>query len=172
VEAVGDYLELDGRPAVRLVRTFDDPVGRVWSAITDPTERDRWFPSPVTIDLREGGAVRFPVDPRPGPGPDPGRVLRLQPPHHLAFSWGADELRFDLAAHGPSCLLTFTDLLEEQNTAARNAAGWSLCLGALERLLAGEDTEGPFSTANAARFPALYEAHIAAGVPFGADLSD
>jgi uncharacterized protein YndB with AHSA1/START domain len=165
---VGTFLEVDGRPAVRFVRTYRCPVDEVWSAITDPDRLGRWFPSSVTIELRVGGAVSFSGDPNVGPGT--GRVLAVAPPRQLAFSWGGDELRFDVEPLDGSTQLTFTDVLEEQNVAARNAAGWTVCLDELGRLLSGEDTDGPHSVANTARFQPLYEAHIAAGVPFGADL--
>jgi len=167
---VGTYVEVDGRPAVQFVCTFDHPVRRVWSAVTDAAELGRWFPSSVEIDLRDGGTVSFSGDPHLESST--GRVLDVEPPHHLAFTWGADELRFDLAPDGRSCQLTLTDILDEQNTAARNAAGWAVCLGELARHLAGQDCEGPHSAANAARFQPLYEAHIASGVPFGADIPD
>lgn len=167
---VGTYLEVDGRPAVRFVRTFACPIGRLWSALTDPAELGRWFPSPVHIELRAGGDVSFPGDPHLESSS--GRVLLVEPPHRLAYSWGADELHFELAAQGTSSRLTFTDVLDEQNTAARNAAGWTLCLGELGRHLAGEETEGPHSSANVERFQPLYEAHIATGLPFGADIPD
>jgi uncharacterized protein YndB with AHSA1/START domain len=44
---LGTYVELDGRPAVRFVRTYPQPIERVWQAITTPEGLARWFPSKV-----------------------------------------------------------------------------------------------------------------------------
>ena len=32
----GTYVEIDGRPAVRFVRMYPQPVERVWAAIAEP----------------------------------------------------------------------------------------------------------------------------------------
>ncbi len=66
------------------------------------------------------------------------------------------------------CRLALIDVLGGRDTAARNAAGWSICLGELDRYLAGERTGGPHGAGAEAMWPASYEAHVAAGLPSGA----
>jgi hypothetical protein len=41
----GTLETIDGRPALRFDRTLAHSVERVWRAITDPTELQRWFPA-------------------------------------------------------------------------------------------------------------------------------
>ena len=53
------FLTLDGRPTVRIERTYPHPIEKVWRAVTTPEHLDQWFPSAVEIDLRPGGAMRF-----------------------------------------------------------------------------------------------------------------
>jgi uncharacterized protein YndB with AHSA1/START domain len=167
---LGTYVERDGRPAVRFVRTYPHPIERVWAAITELDELRRWFPSAARIELRAGGLITFSGDPYMEDST--GAVLACDPPRTLAFSWGGDELHYDLEALADgSCRLTFVNVLHERNTAARNSAGWTVCLAELDRLLAGEETAGPHS-ASALPWQPVYDATVAAGLPSGAENPD
>ena len=53
------FLTLDGRPTVRVERRYPHPIDKVWRAVTTPEHLGQWFPSPVELDLRPGGAMRF-----------------------------------------------------------------------------------------------------------------
>jgi uncharacterized protein YndB with AHSA1/START domain len=162
----GTYIELDGRPAVRFERTFSHRVERVWRAVTEPAELGRWFPSEVEIELVEGGEIRFSGDPH-AEGTT-GTILELDPPRRLGFTWSADELHFELEPVGDDgCRLILINVLEERDTAARNAAGWAVCLGELDKLVVGERPDGPHSPTAEAWRP-VYEANVAAGMPHGA----
>lgn len=163
----GTYRPLDdGRPAVRFSRTYDHPVARVWRFVTDQEELAGWFPSRVEIEPRPGGTVRFSGDPNT---PDStGRVLALRPPRHLSFDWGGDELRFDLdPLDDRRTRLTLTNVLAAEDTAARNAAGWEVCLAALDAKARGERSGGPHAGAGG-RWQEIYRAYLDAGVPSGA----
>ncbi|HJQ43633.1 MAG TPA: SRPBCC family protein [Jatrophihabitantaceae bacterium] len=167
---LGSYVEVDGRPAVRFERIYPHPVERVWAAITDPTDLAHWFPSPdTTIEPNVGGRIEFHGDPRvEGTS---GTVLEWDPPTRLAYSWGPDELRFELSREGESsCRLVLLNVLAENNTAARNASGWLVCLGELEKTLAGRPGDGPHGNDLVAPWPDVYEAHVAAGLPSGAPI--
>ena len=41
----GTLETIDGRPALRFERTLAHSVERVWRAISDPAELERWFPA-------------------------------------------------------------------------------------------------------------------------------
>ncbi|KUN86468.1 SRPBCC family protein [Streptomyces griseoruber] len=155
----------DGRTAVRFIRTYDHPVARVWRFVTDPAELAHWFPSRVAMDLRPGGTIHFSGDPRLPEST--GRVLAVDALSHLSFAWGGDELRFDLQPDGDErTRLTLTDVLESADTAARNAAGWEVCLAALDTRAAG----GPPAPPNGATrsWESSYLACVEAGFPSGA----
>jgi uncharacterized protein YndB with AHSA1/START domain len=165
----GTYLEIDGRPALRFVRDYAHPPQRVWEAVTDPTELVAWFPARVAFpDLGEparGGVVRYSFE-EDGDG-GTGRVVTHEPPHRLTLTWAADELRLVVEPlDDGGCRLTFTALLGERDTAARTAAGWEVCLEALDAALAGDPATPPGGPTPAWR--RHYEAHLAAGVPAGA----
>ncbi|NEB06132.1 SRPBCC family protein [Streptomyces sp. SID13726] len=160
-DLTGTYLTLDdGRPAVRFSRTYDHPVDRVWRFVTDTGELAHWFPSHAEIDLRPGGTIRFSGD--PNLPESTGRVIAVHAPRHLSFEWGGDELHFDLEPLGEKrTRFTLTDVLSAADTAARNGAGWEVCLAALDTHARGERVEGP-------QWKDLYEAYVDAGIPSGA----
>jgi len=84
----GTYLEYDGRPAVRFVRTYPYPVERVWRAVTEPAELQAWFPSSVRLEPRAGGTIEFTGDPYSTDST--GTILVYEPPHRLAYTWDND----------------------------------------------------------------------------------
>jgi uncharacterized protein YndB with AHSA1/START domain len=166
VTDLGQFIDLDGRPAVRFQRTYPHPIDRVWTAVTTPEELQHWFPSSVDLDLAVGAPVRFSGDPYVENRP--GIVVAVDPPRHLAFTWGDDELRFDLEeVDVGSCRFTLTNLLSERDAAARNASGWAVCLGELDKHIDGTPSRGPHSD-DALAFQPLYDAHISAGLSWGA----
>jgi len=95
-------------------------------------------------------------------------VLALGEPRHLSFEWGGDELHFDLEAlDDKRTRFTLTNVLQAADTAARNGAGWEVCLAALDAKAQGERAEGPHAGASAP-WKEFYERYIEAGVPSGA----
>jgi len=151
----GTYETIDGTPAVRFERVYPHAVERVWRMITVPEEMAAWFPSTVEVDLREGGEMAFTFPDREVE-PMRGRVLELDPPRVFAFLWGEDVLRLELAPDGDGTRLTLTQQLRSADEAARNAAGWHVCLDKL----GGEDTD----------WEPLYAEYERRGLPSGAEI--
>src|SRR5215472_7506868 len=162
----GTYVEIDGRPAVRFQRSYNHPVQRLWTAITDPDELPHWFPSKVAMEAEVGGKIEFTGD---GPATT-GTILVYEPPTRLTYSWGENELRFELEPTGEhACLLTLIDVLPASDVAARNAAGWAVCLAELDKHVAGGVTGGPHSD-TAESWREHYDSYIASGMPSGAEI--
>jgi uncharacterized protein YndB with AHSA1/START domain len=161
----GEYVEVDGRPAVRFNRTFDLPAERVWRAVSAPAELSAWFPAQVAHDGRAGGEIVFTGD--PNLPRSTGELLVVEPPHRLVFTWGDDELHLEVEALGADrTRLTLTNVLSVRDTAARNASGWTVCLRSLDDHLAGTATDPHAAPPEA--FRELYAAHVADGLPHGA----
>ena len=165
----GTYLEIDGRPALRFVRDYPHAQQRVWEAVTDPTELVAWFPARVAFPDHgapaEGADVRYSFG-EDGDG-GTGTVVTHDPPHRFTVTWAHDELRLVLEPrHDGGCRLTFTALLGERDTAARTAAGWEVCLEALDAALAGHPSSAPGGPSP--QWRRHYDDHVAAGVPAGA----
>jgi Activator of Hsp90 ATPase homolog 1-like protein len=66
-----------------------------------------------------------------------GQVVRWDPPQVFELTWGTDVLRFELEPDDGATTLTMLVTFDEQGRAARDAAGWHVCLETLERHLAG-----------------------------------
>ncbi len=125
-------IDADGRPALRFERVLAFPVERVWRALTEADEVSVWHPTPYVLGGRE---IQFTET---GPTMPDVEVAELDPPRRLAHAWGEDLLRWELSEHGEGCLLVLTHTFDDRNKAARDAAGWHLCLDALQGSLAGE----------------------------------
>jgi uncharacterized protein YndB with AHSA1/START domain len=132
-----------GLSTLRFERRLAHSPQRVWRALTDPAELTHWFPQDLVGTFAAGEKLRFVFR-----GEPPvlngevlhefdGEVLEFEPPHVLAYTWAGDVLRWTLAPDGDGCLLVFTDTFTEHGKAARDGAGWHVCLDALDACLNG-----------------------------------
>ncbi len=138
----GTLVDHDGRPAVRFRREYAQPAERLWAAITEPDELERWFPFKVRMQPEAGGTIEFYGDPNLPDSGQTGTILVYEPPKRL---------------------------VEARDAAARNAAGWTVCLAELGKPLAGQVAGGPHSE-TAESWREHYEDYVAAGMPSGAYL--
>jgi uncharacterized protein YndB with AHSA1/START domain len=171
----GSYATIEDTPTLSFERRLSQPVNRVWRAITEPDELRHWFPSAVQADLRLGGAMQFTFEGHTLPGGShsmPGEITELDPPQVFGFYWGEDHLRFELEPvdGDAACTLRLTVQLATRDKAARDAAGWHVCLNRLERLTEGED--GPAASDVSTDWRALYEEYERRGAPVGAEIPD
>ena len=67
--------------------------------------------------------------------PFDGEMLAFVPPSLMELRWADDVLRFELEPDGAGCILRLTVTFPEHGKAARDAAGWHVCLEQLERRL-------------------------------------
>ncbi|MEV0948149.1 SRPBCC family protein [Rhodococcus sp. NPDC049939] len=163
----GRYFEFKGRPAVRFRCAYPYSKQRLWKAVSEPDELVRWFPSAVRIDPYVGGDIEF--FPDSDADPETGIVLVYSAPRTLAFTWSGDEIHFEVEPTAEGCALTLVNVLEVRNTAARNAAGWSVCLTNLDRHLDGSAAFGHSGEKSPAWRP-FYETYLGEGMPSGASI--
>jgi len=153
--------EVDGRPALRFERVLSHDPERVWRALTDPEEQAAWHPTPARFEPKVGGRAEF-VEGSGVPEFDDGVVTDYEPPRLLGYTWGkegpqADHLRWELRPHDAGCLLVLVHTFEDRLKAARDGAGWHVCLDALAADLDGRpkalahhpDDPGPWQALNA-----------------------
>ncbi len=126
------------RPVLRFERQLARPVEEVWRAVTDPDQMRSWFPTRIEIDEWMVGAVLTHHFDQHELDPLPGTVLEWDPPRRVAFTWGADTITFELSVSPDGgTVFVLTEELEAGH-AARNAAGWDVCL---DRLQFGDSKE-------------------------------
>jgi uncharacterized protein YndB with AHSA1/START domain len=144
---------MSAKTTLRMKRTYQAPVQRVFEAWTSPEVMRRWWhaerdweTSEAEVDLRVGGDVRVVMrdsgeDSEYGGG---GRYTVVDPPHRLAFSWVWDhephetliEIEFEESDGATIVRFTHSGLLDEESLRAHEG-GWSRCFDNLERTLAG-----------------------------------
>jgi uncharacterized protein YndB with AHSA1/START domain len=168
----GSYDMIHERPVLSFERRIPHPVQSVWEAVTRPEELAQWFPCEVEVDLRLGGRMRFVFAEMPledGPMELLGEVTELDPPTRFSFTWGDDHLHFaiDPIEDGAASLLRFSVELDTKDKAARDAAGWHVCLDQLDLLLAGKPMPRPY---DAAAWRPLYEEYERRGLPASAPI--
>jgi uncharacterized protein YndB with AHSA1/START domain len=121
---------IDGRPALRFERRLNHSVERVWRAVTDPAELARWFVSEVSWKPEAGEVFA-------GEG-ETGRIIALEPPRLIAWTWGVERYSFDVAPDGDGCVLVFTHVFNpDLGPSWQHAAGWETYLNRLDAHLAG-----------------------------------
>lgn len=151
----------DGRYVLRFERQLRHPPDRVWRALIDPDELRGWFPTDIEGERRLGARIRFTFRedaPKAADMPellehDPvdldGEFTEFEPPRVLAYTWGDEDLRWELVPTAGGCLLRFAHTFDERSgiphpagplrRAARDASGWEVCLAGLEAGLEGAD---------------------------------
>jgi len=142
------------KPVLRFQRFLRRPVAEVWHAVTDPAELRAWFPTRIEIERWETGATLIHhFDGQPYP-PLAGTVIECSEPHRLVFTWGEDTIGFQLSATEGGTTFVLTEELGAPR-AARNAAGWEVCLERLVDGMVAEDWTPRFERYSAAFEPLL-----------------
>lgn len=131
----------EGRTMLRFERVLTAPIERVWRALVEPAEQAAWHPTPFEMDPLTEGSIRY-ITSTDAPAMPEGKVLEHDPPHLLVHTWGEDLLRWELHPHKDGCLLVLTHTFDDHLKAARDAAGWHLCMDALGASLNGERPVG------------------------------
>jgi uncharacterized protein YndB with AHSA1/START domain len=130
----------DGRWQLRFTRRFPHPPHKVWRAITNPDDLAQWFPTSIEGERAPGARLRFGFPQEQAPPMD-GEMLAFEPESVMELRWGPDVIRIELRPVPEGTELTLLDTLEERGKAARDGAGWHVCLDALEAMLA--EARGP-----------------------------
>ncbi len=158
-------VETGEKPILRFERFLPRSVEEVWRAVTDPEQMRSWFPTRIEIDRWEVGAtLTHHFDDQPFEAL-PGKVLEYDEPRRVVFTWGEDTIGFELDAAQGGTVFVLTEQLGA-STAARNAAGWEVCLERLTTGAVGEGWEPRF-----VRYRTAYEPRLGAqeGPPAGHD---
>ncbi|MET3939203.1 uncharacterized protein YndB with AHSA1/START domain [Paenibacillus sp. PvP094] len=117
----------------RFERLWQHDVRKVWSFLTENDKLHGWFPELRIEDLREGGLIKFDM----GDGTfEEMRITHLEPYSVLAYTWGEDEVRFELHPVQEGCRLVLTEIIHSMTShTPRDLAGWHVCLDVIGALL-------------------------------------
>jgi uncharacterized protein YndB with AHSA1/START domain len=134
--ASGAQVQKDGdRWTLVLVRDLRHPIARVWEALTEPEHLREWAPFDADRSLAVAGPVKLSTVGTPLVSE--ATVKRAEKPKVLEFTWGEQDLRWELEPFGGGTRLTLWHNIDRRFI-SMGAAGWHICLDVLERSLAGE----------------------------------
>ncbi|OBZ13778.1 SRPBCC family protein [Bacillus sp. FJAT-26390] len=124
---------------VRFERRLKHPVEKVWSMLTENDKLAKWFSELRVDDLREGGIIKF--DMQDGTFEEM-EILELKEHSVLEYTWGEDQVRFELYPEPKGCRLVLIEKVSKITAhTPRDIAGWDVCLDVIEALLEGRTIE-------------------------------
>jgi uncharacterized protein YndB with AHSA1/START domain len=137
--AAGAEVRKDGEKwALVLVRELRHPPEKVWQALTDPASLREWAPFDADGNLGAAGTtVKLTTVGAPALHVTETKVTRADAPRLLEYSWGGQDIRWELQAFGGGTRLTLWHNID-RGFISMGAAGWHICLDVLQRLLAGQ----------------------------------
>lgn len=118
-----------------VVRELRHSPEKVWQALTDPVHLREWAPFDVDANLGHTGA-RVKMTTVGTPMVSDTTVIRAEAPTLLEYNWGEKTLRWELERSGSGTRLTLWHNID-RTYIAMGAAGWHICLGIMDRALAG-----------------------------------
>jgi uncharacterized protein YndB with AHSA1/START domain len=136
--AGGAYVQKDGEKwTLVLARELGHSPAMVWQALTDPEQLREWAPFDSDRNLNTVGTAKLSTVGAPAEQMSESRVMRADAPRLLEYSWGEQDLRWQLEPleSGGTRLTLLHDI--DRRFIAIGAAGWHICLDVLERFLAG-----------------------------------
>lgn len=136
--AGGARVQKDGdKWTLILVRDLRHPPSLVWEALTDPAHLHEWAPFDADRSLAVAGPVKLSMAATPKPTVFDTVVKRAEAPRLLEYTWGDNDLRWELEPQGGGTRLTLWHNIDRRFI-AWGAAGWHICLDVLDRLIAGD----------------------------------
>jgi uncharacterized protein YndB with AHSA1/START domain len=120
-----------------LVRELRHSPAKVWQALTDPAQLAQWAPFDADRNLAAVGPVKLSTAGTPAPQVSETSVKRAEAPRLLEYSWGGNDLRWELEEVGGGTRLTLWHNIDRRFI-SWGAAGWHVCFDVLDRFLASE----------------------------------
>ena len=130
--------------SVRIRRTIDAPIDRVFTALTDAAELGRWYGGDVldvefyAVDARPGGAFSFTMRDGDETYDFESEFLEIVDNERVVHTWYVGEVTYELAEVGGGTEVTLThDGRPEHETTAVHTEGWVAAIEKLQTVVAG-----------------------------------
>lgn len=131
--------QVQGEYRARFERQLNHPVEKVWAMLTDNEQLKKWFSELHVVDLREGGVIEF--DMQDGTFEEM-TILELQEQSVLQYTWGEDQVRFELYSEAGGCRLVLIENIQTlTDHTPKDLAGWHVCLDVIGALLEGKTVD-------------------------------
>jgi uncharacterized protein YndB with AHSA1/START domain len=120
-----------------LVRELRHPPMKVWQALTDPAQLREWAPFDADRNLGSIGPAKLSTARAPALRVSETSVKRAEAPRLLEYSWGENDIRWELAPVANGTRLTLWHNIGRAFV-SMGAAGWHICFDVLDQFLAGD----------------------------------
>jgi uncharacterized protein YndB with AHSA1/START domain len=149
-----------------VVRELRHSPEKVWAAITDPAHLREWAPFDADRSLGTvGNTVKLTTVGAPTPHVTETKVTRADPPKSLEYTWGGNDMRWELEPVGGGTRLTLWTSINRRFI-AMGAAGWHICFDVLDHLL-GDQPIGRMVGPETMKFPGFQRLHVEYARQFG-----
>jgi uncharacterized protein YndB with AHSA1/START domain len=168
--AFGAEVQKDGdKWTLVLVRELRHPPTQVWEALTEPEHLREWAPFDADRSLASVGTAKLTTVGAPGPHVTETQVTRADAPRLLEFSWGGQDIRWQLEPLGAGgTRLTLWHNIDRRFI-SMGAAGWHICIDVLDRALDGQRT-GRIVGPDAMKFAGWQRLNAEYATQFGVEL--
>jgi uncharacterized protein YndB with AHSA1/START domain len=109
----------------------------VWQALTDPAQLREWAPFDADHNLGATGPVKLSTVGTAAPNISESSVTRADAPRVLEYSWGGNDIRWELEPLANGTRLTLWHNIDGRYV-SMGAAGWHICFDVLDYFLAGD----------------------------------
>ena len=135
---------LGQRWLLALERTMPSAPKEIWAALTERALVGKWAPFDPDRDLTQTGFVGLPeagIEREDDSSDDDsvGTIVTVSPQRMLSLVWGGDPLDIEFAPTASATVVRLSHTFDDRANAASYAAGWHLCLTALDGVSAGQD---------------------------------
>jgi len=118
-----------------LVRDLRHPPAKVWEALTEPEQLREWAPFDADRSMATIGPVKLTTVGMSQVSET--AVRRAEAPRLLEYTWGDNDIRWELEPLGTGTRLTLWHNIDRKYI-SMGAAGWHIGLDVLDRFLSGE----------------------------------
>jgi uncharacterized protein YndB with AHSA1/START domain len=152
-----------------LTRQLRHSPETVWQALIDPEQLREWAPFEAAGKLDMAGTtVKLTTVGAPTPHIVETKVMRADAPNVLEYTWGANDMRWELEAFGGGTRLTLWASIDRRYI-AMGAAGWHICIDVMDHLLDGTPI-GRIAGPEAMKFGGWQRLHAEYAKQFGVEL--
>ncbi len=164
------HVEKDGEKwTLVLVRELRHSPEKVWQAITDPAHLREWAPFDADGSLGTvGTTVKLTTVGAPGQHVTETKVKRAEAPKLLEYTWGANDMKWELEPLGSGTRLTLWTSIDRRYI-AMGAAGWHVCFDVMDHLLS-ETPIGRITGPEAMKFGGWQRLHAEYAKQFGVEI--
>ncbi|MCW4459027.1 SRPBCC domain-containing protein [Microbacterium sp. MPKO10] len=151
-------IDMGSHQLLTLERTMPHSTATLWPALTQRSVVGRWAPFSPDRDLDRLGPVTLRQADDLKANANPGKVLTAASQQMLSLNWVDDRIDIELAPSPEGTIVQLSQVFVDASLAPSLAAGWHICLQALDAVAGG--TQIPLVTgvaAHAAGWDSLYD---------------